>query len=309
MIRIRSVLLAAGGVAVLAAPGAAQPDRQRLDTTFAFTNGMVDVRSVSGPISITTWNRGEVRISAFVERGEIFAQLSSSRVRLEAKRAHGRLGNHEFTLVVPAGTRVEANAVSGNVTVRGTRSDIDVETVSGDVRVEDVEGRLNLSSVSGNVVGERVGGTVQFASVSGEVRLREASGSIGGESVSGSIGVEGRATSLRLTTVSGDLTYRGGLDPKGRYAMQAHSGALTLVLPDDARADLTVKTFSGQLNSRMILDGDHRDAMRLRLGGDSRPRREAMRLTLGGGGATVDLETFSGTITLRKSGARASRED
>jgi len=291
VIRIRSVLLAAGGVAVLAAPGAAQPDRQRLDTTFAFTNGMVDVRSVSGPISITTWNRREVRISAFVERGEIVAELSSSRVRLEAKGVRGRLGDHEFTLVVPAGTRVEANAVSGDVTVRGTRSDIDVETVSGDVRVEDVEGRLNLSSVSGDIAGERVGGTVRFTSVSGEVRLRDASGSIGGESV------------------SGDLTYRGGLDPTGRYAMQAHSGTLTLVLPDDARADLTVKTFTGQLDTRMILDGDRRDGMRLRLGGDGRRRRDAMRLTLGGGGATVDLETFSGTITLRKSGAKASRED
>jgi len=309
VIRIRSVLLAAGGVAVLAAPGAAQPDRQRLDTTFAFTNGMVDVRSVSGPISITTWNRREVRISAFVERGEIVAELSSSRVRLEAKGVRGRLGDHEFTLVVPAGTRVEANAVSGDVTVRGTRSDIDVETVSGDVRVEDVEGRLNLSSVSGDIAGERVGGTVRFTSVSGEVRLRDASGSIGGESVSGSVEVEGRATSLRLTSVSGDLTYRGGLDPTGRFAMQAHSGTLTLVLPDDARADLTVKTFTGQLDTRMILDGDRRDGMRLRLGGDGRRRRDAMRLTLGGGGATVDLETFSGTITLRKSGAKASRED
>ena len=291
MIRIRSVLLAAGGVAVLAAPSVAQPGRQRLDTTFAFTNGMVDVRSVSGPISITTWNRREVRISAFVERGEIVAELSSSRVRLEAKGVRGRLGDHEFTLVVPAGTRVEANAVSGDVTVRGTRSDVDVETVSGDVRVEDVEGRLNLSSVSGDIAGERVGGTVRFTSVSGEVRLRDASGSIGGESV------------------SGDLTYRGGLDPTGRYAMQAHSGTLTLVLPDDARADLTVKTFTGQLDTRMILDGDRRDGMRLRLGGAGRRRRDAMRLTLGGGGATVDLETFSGTITLRKSGARASRED
>jgi hypothetical protein len=55
--------------------------------------------------------------------------------------------------------------------------------------------------------------------------------------------------------------------------------------------------------------GDRRDGMRHRLGGDGRRRRDAMRLTLGGGGATVDLETFSGTITLRKSGAKASRED
>jgi DUF4097 and DUF4098 domain-containing protein YvlB len=289
------------GATVVALPTAqAQPVRQRLDTTFAFTDGTVDVRSVSGPITITTWNRKEAKIAAWIERGEIAAELSSSRIRLEAKSVRGRMGDHEFVLTVPVGTRVDAQAVSGDVSVRGTRAAVAAEAVSGDVRVDEAEGSVDLTSVSGDVVAERVSGTLQVESVSGDVRLREAGGRLNGSSVSGSVDVDGRLESLRLETVSGDLTYRGTLDSRGRYAMQAHSGEITLVLPTDARADVTAKTFSGELDSEFPMT----------LGGDGvRSRRDRMRFTLGGGGATVDLETFSGTITLRKAGAKSSRED
>lgn len=300
MSRFVSVLLA-GGLALTAAPHVeAQPIRQRLDTTIAFTDGTVDVRAVSGPITITTWNRKEAKISAWIERGDIAAELSSSRIRLEAKSVRGRMGDHEFTLTVPVGTRVDAQSVSGDVTVRGTRADVAAEAVSGDVRVDEAEGRVDLTSVSGDIVAERVSGSLQVESVSGDVRLREAGGRVNGSSVSGSVDIDGKLESLRLETVSGDLTYRGSMDPRGRYALQAHSGEITLVLPADARADVTAKTFSGELDSEFPMT----------MGGDgSRTRRDRMRFSLGGGGATVDLETFSGTITLRKAGAKSARED
>ena len=301
MSRLSVMVVAAGAAALVAAPASAQGVRQRLDTVFAFGNGAVDVRSVSGPITITTWSRKEVKISAWIERGEIAADLSSSRVRLEAKSTRGRMGDHEFTLTVPVGTRVEAQAVSGDVGVRGTRADVAAESVSGDVRVDEAEGRIDLTSVSGDVVGERLSGTVMVESVSGEVRLRDITGDVSGASVSGEVNVDGKLASLRLETVSGDLTYRGSMDARGRYALQSHSGEVTMVLPADARADVTAKTFSGEIDSEFPMT----------MGGDGvRSRRDRMRFTLGGGnGASVDLETFSGTITLRKAGAKSPRED
>jgi DUF4097 and DUF4098 domain-containing protein YvlB len=194
-------------VAAVAPESRAQLVRQRLDTTFAFANGVVEVRSVSGPITVTTWNRKEVKIAAFIERGEIATELSSSRVFLEAKSTRGRMGDHEFTLTVPVGTRVDLRAVSGDISVKGTKAEVGAESVSGDVEVEEAEGRIDLTSVSGDVSADRLDGNVQAESVSGDVRLRDVQGSVTAEAVSGSLVVEGRVSSLRLETVSGDIAY------------------------------------------------------------------------------------------------------
>jgi hypothetical protein len=296
--------------AALAQPAHAQSLRQRLDTTFAFADGAVDVRSISGPVTITTWARKEVKIAAFVERGELIAELSGSRVRLEAReiRDGGRrrgMGEQEFVLTVPVGTRVDAHAVSGDVAVRGTRSDVSAESVSGDVEVDEADGRVEVSSVSGDVSAKRLAGTVSVSSVSGDVRLREVSGSLTVESVSGSIDIaDAKATSVKSETVSGDVTYRGTLDARGRYAMQSHSGDVTMMLPEGTKADISAKTFSGSIESEfpLVTGGAGEDV--------SRKRRDRMRFTLGGGGgATVDLETFSGSLILRRPGAKTSRED
>lgn len=297
---LHRVLLTAGVLAVSTLPAGAQSVRQTLDTTIAFTDGVVDLRAVSGQITVATWAKKEARISAWIERGEIAAELSGDRIRLEAKSVRGRMGDHRFTLTVPVGTRIEAHAVSGDVSIRGIRGDVNVEVTSGDVRLEDLEGRINATTVSGDISGDKVGGTTTLETVSGGILVRDAAGSLTGETVSGDAIVDGRPTTLKLTTVSGSLTYRGKLDPKGRYALQAHSGEVTLALPADAKADVTTKTFSGELVSdfRVTIGGDGQSA-----------RRDRMRFTLGGGGATVDLESFSGTITLRKAGASSARED
>lgn len=299
-----------GLVALAATSAGAQPVRQRLDTTIAFTDGLVDVRSVSGPVTITTWNRREAKISAWVERGELVTELSGSRIRLEARadRERGRrtMGEQEFTLTVPVGTRVEAHAVSGDIRVRGTKAELTAESVSGDVDAEDAEGQVELSTVSGDVRGLRLTGTVSAQSVSGDVRLREVGGALSVESVSGSVELtDAKVTSLRGESVSGDLVYRGALDARGRYTMQSHSGDVLLVLPDGAKADISAKTFSGSIESDfpLVTGGGTGDD-------PSRRRRDRMRFALnGGGGAIVDLETFSGSLILRRPGAKTSRED
>lgn len=305
-----SAMLWLAAIAATATPAQAQQYRQRLDTTFAFSDGMVDVRSISGPVTITTWNRKEVKIAAFVERGELVAELSGTRVRLEARemRDGGRrrsMGEQEFVLTVPAGTRVDAHAVSGDVSVRGTKSDVSAESVSGDVEVDDADGRVEVSSVSGDVKAKRLNGTVSVTSVSGDVRIREMSGSLTAESVSGSVDIaDTKATSVKAETVSGDVAYRGTLDPRGRYAMQSHSGDVTMMIPENSKADISTKTFSGSIESEfpLVTGGVGEDT--------PRKRRDRMRFTLGGGGgATVDLETFSGSLILRRPGAKTSRED
>jgi hypothetical protein len=80
----------------------------------------------------------------------------------------------DFVVRVPAGVRLAAATVSGNVSARGLRSEVHASSVSGDVEVS-TTGPAEASSVSGDVIATlgRVGGDdLSFRSVSGNVILR-----------------------------------------------------------------------------------------------------------------------------------------
>lgn len=146
----------------------------------------------------------------------------------------------DFVVRVPAGVRLTAATVSGDVSARGLRSAVSARSVSGDVDVS-TTGRAEASSVSGNVtatLGRTGGQDLDFRSVSGDVVLRlpegidadfdarTVSGEIEsdfpvastrrdgsrwvnvrvGEHVRGTWGRGGPA--LSVTTVSGDITVR-----------------------------------------------------------------------------------------------------
>jgi len=84
----------------------------------------------------------------------------------------------DFVVRVPAGVRLAAASVSGDVSARGLRSAVHASSVSGDVEVS-TTGPAEASSVSGNVVatlGRTGGEELSFRSVSGDVTLRLPSG-------------------------------------------------------------------------------------------------------------------------------------
>jgi hypothetical protein len=88
----------------------------------------------------------------------------------------------DFTVRVPAGVKLAANTVAGDIVAEGLRSPVDVGSVSGDVRVS-TSGPARASTVSGDVTaafGQTDGEEMEFASVSGDVTLRLA-GSVGAE--------------------------------------------------------------------------------------------------------------------------------
>jgi DUF4097 and DUF4098 domain-containing protein YvlB len=273
------------------------PGRQRLDTTIAFgPNGSLDLKTMSGDIKVTTWNRNEAKISAYVEEGELVVNLSNSRIGLEAVPRRGRVGDHEFTLTVPVGTRVQAHSVSGDVSVRGAHAALECESVSGDVRVDDAIERIELSTISGSVIGTRLNGTVRASAVSGDVELKDVVGDVSIESVSGDASVvNAKSSDVRAQSVSGEITYSGSMDAAGRYDFKSHSGDVNMEVPGDAKASVTVRTFSGEVESDF--------PMTLAASSGTMKRRDnRMDFTINGGGARVQIESFSGTINIRKPG-------
>ena len=284
----------------------------RIDTTFAFAaNGVVDLSQVSGNITVTAWTRQQVKISAYVESGSIRADLSSKSVSLEVRSRRGRIGDSEFRLQVPVGTRIIAHNTSGDITVTGVKAQAELKSVSGDVHVSDATDRITLESVSGSVHGSQLIGMIRATTVSGDVDLDQVKGDLEVETTSGEIKLRGVASSnVRTETVSGDVEFRGALDKSGRYEFKSHSGTIHVGIPEGTGASFSVTTFSGSVDSDlpMTLQPSSDPPQGSNRGRRGTGRRN-MEFTIGGGGARVTATSFSGDITIERAKAGSGKEE
>lgn len=299
-----AALQAAG--AAIAVPARAQDDRDdrsearatsKLDTTVTIAkDGTVDLQLVSGEIIVNAGSGNQVRIHAWSERGVLEFSASPSRVSLDVHSQRGRMGDTRYEVTVPVGVRLELKSVSGDITTHGVAGELEAGAVSGDIDVSDATGRVELQSVSGDVKADRVSGEVRVDAVSGDVTISNVSGTLEVETVSGEMSIEtAKLSSLRSETVSGELTYDGSLDPAGRYEFHSQSGDIRLRIPASAGGSVRVETFSGSVDSDFPMTmqpGEH--------GMGDHPKR--LEFTFGKGGSRITAETFSGDITIEKTG-------
>src|SRR5262249_54499538 len=144
--------------------------------------------------------------------------------------------------------------------------------------------RTKVFTTNGDLTLDEIVGELQVKSVSSDLVLRRITSS-----------------DVRIGTTSGEITYGGPIDPKGQYDFSTHSGEVRLEVPAGSGANLAVQTYSGDIHSdfRMILQPGENIR---------KTRGKKMEFTIGDGGAHVSIVTFSGDITIRRTG-RAERND
>lgn len=280
---------------------AAQRDGERIDTTLALNaGGLVQLGVTAGEIRVTGSDRRDVRIRASIDRGRWDLSASRGSIALQSRSVDGRQSGATVTVEVPVGTRVIANTVSGLVEVRGTMGEVAARSTSGRVLVHGARARLEVRTVSGSLDLRDVEGRMSVEGTSTSIDLEAAAGDLTAETVSGSIRIRRSAlTGLRARTTSGTITYDGSLAPTGNYALNTHSGSITMTLPANVGALLQLETFSGRISSDFPLTLQP---------GQVTGRGRRMEFTLGDGRARVSAGAFSGNINLRRAGAAADRE-
>ncbi|MGE5099705.1 MAG: DUF4097 family beta strand repeat-containing protein [Deltaproteobacteria bacterium] len=309
--RIAISIAAALALYAIASPRAAHAQRDRvrfgsdyrssIDTTFAFDkNGSINVTAGSGDVTITGWSRDQIHVHAVSENSNIRLDASTTRMTLEL--ASGSRGSDtHFEVSVPYGVHVMVRAASGDISVRGTRGEVEAHAQSGDIDVEDAANRLDVKTLSGSIEAHGVAGDVDIGSTSGDVKITDLRGNVEVGTVSGEIELRGLTSKLvRAKTTSGDVTFDGLIDPAGRYDLATHSGDVRLHVQRDASAQLTVATWSGGLNSEFpitLKPGEHTI-------GSSNAKQ--IIFNIGGGAARISAETFSGDITISSNGHGAA---
>lgn len=270
---------------------------QQADTTIAVERGQrLEVQNHAGDIVVRSWNRNAVRVRAELDgRSELAIDRSPVVVSLHTTGRRGP-GRATYDISVPAWMPVNLHGVNAGMTVDGVQAAIRAETVNGDIDVKGGDGLVSLQTVEGSVTLEGAKGRLEVESVNADVTVRGSAGELHAETVNGDIILAGLTSeSVDASTVNGDILYDGTVRDGGRYRLVTHNGDVTVAVPEQADARVSVSTFQGDFESEFPVTLKER-------------RGRRFDFTLGSGSAALDLESFQGTIRLVRPGSRALRE-
>jgi hypothetical protein len=195
----------------------------------------------------------------------------------------------DYEITAPPDTKVRAKSGSGNQTIDGMQTGVDIETGSGDVRLDNVAGEMRLRTGSGNIRTRDVAGPFEARAGSGDITLEEKGrGDVRVETGSGNIEARGINGGLSMSTGSGDLHVEG--IPANAWSVKTGSGNVELRLPQDASFEVDASSNSGNL------EVNH--PVTTTVQGRVTDSRKSVRGKVRGGGPEVTVHTGSGNIRI-----------
>jgi DUF4097 and DUF4098 domain-containing protein YvlB len=287
-----SVMLGASSAEAQAERRPARPPAT--DQTVPVQKGQrLQVQNFAGEVLVKAWNKDELRVVADHDsRAKVTVRTAGVEINVSASRS-GAPGSVDYVISVPAWLPVRVSGTYNFVSIEGTQSDVQVETTRGDVTLKGGAGVVSLKSIEGEILVEDARGKLKLDTVNEGISIRGAAGDITATTINGDIRMLGmKAASLEATTVNGDVIYEGAV-ADGFYRCSTHNGDITLALPENASASVSVRTYQGDMRSSFPIAADAGEAPR-------RGRRQTF--TLGNGAAQIEMESFGGDVRIRKVG-------
>ncbi|MEX2548433.1 MAG: DUF4097 family beta strand repeat-containing protein [Chloroflexota bacterium] len=229
-------------------------------------NGTFSLSNVSGDIRLRGNDGEEVVVNARWEGGgddrplPLVVRRSETSLHVDTDEQRGWLsfrhsGAIGFDVSLPAGARVDINAVSADIDAHGLLGEQTYKTISGDLEIVDAGGRVSATTVSGDIeliATQPVEANV--ATTSGDASLTAPT-----------------FQPVRLRSVSGDMNVVGGFAPGPQHTVESVSGDLTI----ETTTGLTVDTKRGldftKKDHKPMVSGDGSANLRFRsLSGDAR---------------------------------------
>ncbi|HET7698548.1 MAG TPA: hypothetical protein VFK57_22725 [Vicinamibacterales bacterium] len=291
---ILALTLTVGPVDGLAQP-ARQPAPQTDETIAVQRGGRLTVNNFAGEVILRTWDRDSLRVVARHQpRTRINIRPTSGGVSITASSSRGP-ASVDYEITAPAWMPLRIEGTYNFVTIEGAQAEVFADTVQGDVIVKGGTGVITAKSVQGEVQISNARGKITATSVNEKVTIRDSSGDLSVDTVNGGITMTGIESKIvDAATVNGTIVYEGRLADGGHYSFGTHNGDILLGLPEGGNATFTFRTYQGSVSTEFTLEGYN--------AGEARRGRRVVA-TLGSGSADVNLETFGGSIRLRKGSA------
>ena len=169
------------------------PHAEFLRTYSLAPNGRVVIQNLYGDVSITGWDRDEVRVEA-IKRSADPRRLDDARIIVDSSAGtlsiHTRYGgldadrpaSVEYRITVPRGANLEdVKLINGGLSISGVTGPVKASSINGSIRAENLEGQADLSTVNGELDAgfNRISrqNPISLSSVNGPIRLSIPSGS------------------------------------------------------------------------------------------------------------------------------------
>ncbi len=247
---------------------------------FSFTvPAEVSVRivNISGNIYVRPGSANTVTIQASSSSAEVQvdAQHSGGNIQVGSDDADARI---DYDVTVPQSATVAVDDESGQVRIENLRGNVKVSGESPEVRLRDLaDSTISVHTVDGSVTVSNVHHSrVEVTTSSGRVQL---------ESVSG--------PQVTVRSTSGTIRFTGMPGEDGSYKLANHSADIELILPQDVAAEVAARSVQGAVTSEFAFAKDDHLGFQPVDG-------KALGGLLNGGGASVDVHSFSGTIRVKR---------
>jgi DUF4097 and DUF4098 domain-containing protein YvlB len=288
-------------IVALASAGVVRADRSISESVAADNAVVVSVELVAGDVEVVAWDEPRVTVEGTigddVEEVEIEGHGARVEIVVKIPDGSGRKGTIDadahLDIRVPRGAEVQVESLSADMTIKDVRGDVHAETVSGDVTVETRSKKIEAGVVSGDLRIAASGGELTdlaVDAVSGDVTVEGVSGSANVQVVSGDLHLEGSVSHAEIEAVSGDVKVAAGFMPGAQVEINTVSGTVELSVAAGTSARFRVDTFSGGIET------DFGTPTRA----DEYGPGMELDATAGSGDARVEIESFSGTVKIRK---------
>ncbi len=158
--------------------------QQRLSKRYpAGKNVRIELKNIFGTITVESWNRDEIRLTAMLEspKANLLPRQTEDALIVDVRadnRGRSDIGNVNFHLQVPVNSSVDLETIRGQITVTNIRGGMVRAHVSseGDIELSGISAsRVYAQNNIGNIFfdGEFArGGSYQFQSNKGDITIR-----------------------------------------------------------------------------------------------------------------------------------------
>ena len=315
-------LLATAILGLVLAPAAlAQaPARTVSDTVPLATDGEVTVDNHEGRITVTAWDRNQVRYEAEImptdedpEAEKVTIQVQSSNDRLHLATEHEE-GDDESTVFgfdedgfrwgginIPAVHYTLKVPRSAALTIDDHESRIDVTGLAGHLRIDTHEGPITVERQRGAVTVDSHESPISVTDQKGDVTIDTHEGRMELHRITGRLSVDTHEGELTAEEMEGDVRFESH-DGSARVSFatfsddmfaDTHEGDVTLTLPVGTGFDLDTNLDDdadviSDFNLSSIRQADEDDDDEVNYRGD-----------VNGGGPVIRFESHEGDLTLR----------
>jgi DUF4097 and DUF4098 domain-containing protein YvlB len=293
ILALSASLIGAQGSALAQGRDSRAPDT---DKTVPVTRGSrLSVVNDAGEVVIKSWNQDSLRVQARHSSHVAVDIQTANNIVSVKKKASGPSMTVDYEISAPAWMPIRVTGQFAYIGIEGVQSEVYAETVHGDIVVKGGSGFVTAKSIQGEIIVEDAKGKISAIAVNEGVRITGATGEIVVDSTNGDITMtKVDAKSVDVGSVNGNIRFEGTMANAGQYRFATHNGNITMVLPESTNATFSVRTYNGDFSSNL----------QTKAVGEIRRGRRAT-YTLGDGGAEVELESFSGSIRLRRPGTVA----